>query len=348
MKKSTIGIIAVGLLLLAAVAWKIVGTAGTGDTRRQNSPLVQVEPPVQQTIVNTLRFNGDVLPIKQANIFSKVNGNLEHIYSDMGAFVHENQTLALIDTTVLAQTFQEKSATYTNTTLAFNRANELFGKNLISKQEYDNSEAAMKVAKATYESAKTQLDYSRIIAPFTGYVTKRYLDPGALVTSNNSTLFTLMDLESMKIIINVLEKDIPSITIGKKAVITVDAFPQKEFTGTITRYSQAIDLSTRTMAVEIDIPNTDHQLKPGMFANVTVIVNEKPNALTVPTTSLLKDDKGSFIYVVDSSKARRRNITLGVEQNGRTEIVSGIRGGEKLVTTGQQFVRDGGQVTIQQ
>ena len=147
MKKSTIGIACGGLLLIALVAWKIVGGAATDDARRQNAPLVQVEAPLKQTVVSTLKFTGDVLPIKQANIFSKVNGNLERIYSDMGAFVREGQMLALIDTTVLSQQFQEKAATFTNTTLNYNRSKELLEKNLISKQEFDNSEAAMKVAR---------------------------------------------------------------------------------------------------------------------------------------------------------------------------------------------------------
>ena len=205
----------------------------------------------------------------------------------------------------------------------------------------------MKVAKANYELASTKLSYARISAPFAGYITKRYLDPGALVNPGNTTLFTLMDLEEMKVIVNILEKDIPLIMIGKKCVVTVDAFPDKQFFGTVARYSQAVDLSTRTMAVEIDITNKDHTLKPGMFANVTLLVEEHTNAITLPTQAVLKDDSGNFVFIATNDTAKRIPVTIGVEQDSRTEILKGLTGLENIITTGQQFVKPNGSISIQ-
>jgi RND family efflux transporter MFP subunit len=232
--------------------------------------------------------------------------------------------------------------------LNYERTKELTEQNLIAKQELDNAETAMKVAKANYESAATRLGYASITAPFSGYITKRFLDAGANVTSNNVTLFTLMDIEEMKILINVLEKDIPLIAKGKKAVITVDAYPGKEFYGTVTKLSQAVDLSTRTMAVEVDIPNNEHFLKPGMFANVTLVVDEHKNVITVAIGSLMKDEKGSFVYTVNGNIAHRKNISAGVEQEMKVEILSGIQDGDTIMMVGQQFVKDGAPVIIQQ
>jgi RND family efflux transporter MFP subunit len=349
MKKNLKYIIpAVLILIVLVVLTKIVGKSSSSDPRRQSIPLVQVEQPHRETVVYKLKFTGDVLPIQQANIFSKVTGNLDRVYADMGDRVRRNQLLALIDTTELSQQFQQASATYQNARLNYERTKELAEQNLVARQDLDNAETTMKVARANYEGAATRLDFARITAPFSGYVTKRYLDPGAVLTSTNATLFTLMDIDEMKIIVSVLEKDIPLITIGKKAVITVDAYPGKEFVGTTTRYSQAVDLSTRTMAIEIDIPNNDHALKPGMFAAVTVIVDEHRNAVTVPTQALLRDDKGYFVLAVNNATVQRKDVTLGIEQEGHTEISSGLDGSESVITTGQQFVRDGAQVQIQQ
>jgi membrane fusion protein (multidrug efflux system) len=157
-----------------------------------------------------------------------------------------------------------------------------------------------------------------------------------------------MDLNSMKIIVNVLEKDIPLIKIGKKGIITVDAFPGKEFHGTIARLSEAVDLSTRTMAVEIDIPNSDRLLKPGMFASVKLVVEERRNALTIPTQAILRDDKGYFVFIVNNKSAQRVAVLPGTEQDTRTEVLSGLTGNENIITTGQQFVKDSGQIIIQQ
>ena len=147
----------------------------------------------------------------QAGIFSKVSGNLESIYTDMGSNVFSGQLLATIDSTELYQQFQQTNATYQNARMTFDRVQQLIDKNLASKQDLDNADAAMKVAKANYEAAATRLSYARIIAPFSGIITKRFLDPGALVAANNATLFTLMNLDRIKIIVNVPEKDVQFI-----------------------------------------------------------------------------------------------------------------------------------------
>ena len=173
------------------------------------------------------------------------------------------------------------------------------------------------------------------------------LDPGAMVTSGNATLFMLMDLDSVKVVVNVLEKDTPRLAKVKQALVAVDAYPDKQYAGRVTRNSEALDLATRTLAVEVAVPNSDHVLKPGMFAKVTLIIDERAEALTVPTQAILKDDRGSFVFAVENNSAKRIPVNIGAEQNTRTEITSGLAGGEDLITTGQQFVKDGGQVSIQ-
>ncbi len=336
-----------GVLFLLIVAVRIFTSNGAEETRRQNIPIVKLETPVRETVKVTLQFTGDVIAIQQAAIFSKVSGNIERIYTDIGTRVPRGHILALIDTTELYQTYQQANATAENAHLTFRRTQELYNQNLVSKQDLDNAEAADKIAKASLDAAATRLSYAKITAPFSGYVTKRYLDAGALVTPNSSILFTLMDIDQMKIMINVLEKNIPQVGLGKKAVITVDAYPGRTFEGTVTRLSDAVDLSTRTMAVEIDIPNPGHDLKAGMFANVLLLVEQHPDAMTVPTQSLLSDDSGSYVFVVRQDTARRANVAPGIEQEGRTEILRGLGPGDSVVTVGQQFARNGGPVRVQ-
>jgi membrane fusion protein (multidrug efflux system) len=285
--------------------------------------------------------------VRQASIYSKVDGNLERVLVDIGSQVHMGQTLAMIDTTLLFQQYQQAAATYENASANYRRTKELSEQNLVAKQDIDNADAAAKVAKAAFDLAATRLGYARIAAPFPGIITKRYLDPGSLVTANNVNLFMLMDLSAMKVIVSVLEKDIPLIKEGKDAQVTVDAYPGKEFVGVVKRYAEAVDLSTRTMAVEIDVPNRDRLLKPGMFARVILIVDQHPNAITIPTAAVLSDDKGSYVFITMNNTARRTPVSLGVEQNSRTEILAGLTGNESVITTGQQFVRDGSPISIQ-
>ncbi len=338
------GAILVGIAVIVIV--KVAG-GSSADLTRRSAALVQAESPRRDTVFYQLKFTGDVIPVSQATIVSKVSGSLERVAVNIGSRVTEEQALALIDTTELSQQAMQTGAAYENARVNFERTKELAEQNLLAKQDLDNANAAMKIAQANYETARTRLRYAHITAPFAGTITKRYLDPGAVVTASTTPLFALMDLAAMKIVVNVLEKDIPRITAGKEAIITVDAFPGRQFRGTITRVSDAVDLSTRTMAVEIDIPNQEHLLKPGMFAGITLIVDVHPKAVTIPTQALLKDDQGSFVFLFDGSAARRRNVTPGIEQSSRTEILAGLDGSERVITTGQQYVKDGAQVTLQ-
>jgi membrane fusion protein (multidrug efflux system) len=342
-----LSIIVAVLIFLGAVVIRMIGTKGSEEQRRASIPAVLVEQPLRSTLTISLQFTADVLPIQQAAIYSKVSGNLEQIHADMGSYVLRGQLLALIDTTELSQQYDQAKATAVNNRIIFIRSKELFEQNLVAKQDLDNAEAAWKVAAGAYEGAATRLSYARITAPFSGYITKRYLDPGALVTPNSSILFTLMDLDLTKIIVNVLEQDIPRVSLGTQARVTVDAFPGKQFTGRVTKLSQAVDLATRTMAVEIDVPNPEHLLRPGMFADVLLDVGELKDTLTLPTQAFLKDDQGQFVYVVRRDTAYRVRVTTGIEQDSRMLIRSGLDGTEAVITTGQQLVKDRGAVIVQ-
>lgn len=336
------------VLVIIAIVFRITSDAKNADARRQQTPLVKVEKPLLEKVKQQLQYNGDVLPIQQAGIFSKVSGNIERIYADIGSSVRMNQLIASIDSTEMYQQYQQTYATYQNANLTYERAKKLVEKNLVSEQDINNAETAMKVAKANYDAAATRLSYTRIVAPFSGIITKRFLDPGTSIMANNATLFTLMDIDKVKIIVNVPEKDIPLVYKVRTAQITLDALPGKVFEGRVTRFSDAVDLTTRTMDVQVEVTNNSHEIKPGMFATINLTVSENMDALTIPTNVLLKDDAGSYIFVLDDKKAKRVNVKLGAEQSERTQIVTGLTGNENIITVGQQFVKDGGLVNVQQ
>lgn len=347
MNKKRLIIVSAAVILGLAVVLRILAGNAASDNRRQALPLVKVQTPVRESVTRTLQFTGDMVAIRQASIYSKVDGNLEKVYVDIGSSVSTGQLLALIDTTLLYQQYQSAAAAFENARANYLRTKELSEQNLVARQDIDNADAALKVSKSAYDLALTRLGYAWITAPFSGFITKRFLDPGALVKESSSQLFMLMDLSAMKVIVNVLEKDIPLIKEGRLARVSVDAYPGREFSGVVKRYAQAVDLATRTMEVEVDIPNGDRILKPGMFARVTLDVDVRPNAITVPTQSLLSDDSGNYVFIVVQDTARRIPVSVGVEQDGRTEILKGLLGTESVVTVGQQFVKDRGAVSIQ-
>ncbi|HEX2867364.1 MAG TPA: efflux RND transporter periplasmic adaptor subunit [Ignavibacteriales bacterium] len=341
-------IIAAGAVVVLFIGYRIF--AGRQQQAVQApgimAPLVRTEKPVREEITYRLRYTGDISAVQQANIFSKVTGNIEKMYADIGTYVRRDQILAVIDSTELFQQYEQALAAFNNNRINFNRTRQLFQQNLIARQELDNADAALKISQANFATAQTRLSYARITAPFSGYITKRFLDRGALVQPGSSTLYTIMDLDSVKIVVNVLEKDIPSVAMGKAAVIKVDAFPSRDFKGRISRMNQAIDLTTRTLAIEIVIPNRNADLKPGMYAQVNIIAARHPDAITVPTQAVMHDGMGDFIFLLDNGRAVRQNIQTGAEEKGRTEVTKGLTDSASVITVGQQFLKDGINVRL--
>lgn len=337
--------IAAAIIIL--IAFKIINSSTDKKQSRTNIVFVKTEKPIRQTLDESLQYNGNVLPIQQANIFSKVGGNLENVFADIGTFVKTNQLLAVIDSTELFQDFQQTFATYYNSKLTYERTKDLFEQNLVAKQDLDNNEAAMKIAQANYLNASTKLSYAKIRAPFNGFITAKFLDRGSLVQANNSTLFTLMKMDSVKVLVNILEKDIPLISKSYKSVIKVDAYPDKEFEGKISRNSHSIDLDTRTMTYELDVPNYNNILKPGMYAAINFLIEKHNNILTVPSDAVLKDISGLYIFIVEDGKAKRVDVKTGLLQNNLIEITDGLNDSDDVITTGQEFVKDGIFVKVQ-
>ncbi len=316
-------------------------------------------------MVRSQLYTGDIYPIQQASIYSKVSGNLEKVYVDIGQYVHQGQILALVDTTLYVQNTKQAYAAYLqadanqqNMKLNYDRNKSLLTQKLISQQDVDNSKAAFDIAHAqkeaalaSYKNAQTQLSYCRITAPFSGFITKRNLDAGAYLTSStsqaSSVIFTLMDLDIVKVMANIPEKDIAYLKSVLSVDISVDALQGKVFPAQIKKMSQAVDMTTRTLAVELDINNKDHQLKPGMFANISFVLEKKNNTPSLPADAIIQDDNGQFVYVITpDSVAHKKYVETGIKQASLVEIVSGVNETDKIVTVGQTLLKDNGKVRL--
>jgi RND family efflux transporter MFP subunit len=339
-------VVVVALALVAVAVVRIVTRGSAHRARRQNASIVRVESPSQDTVTYTLQSTGDVVAMQSASIVAKVGGSLDRVMANIGDRVQAGQSLALIDTTELALTAQQTGATFAAAKAAFERARQLLAESLSSPQEFDNVEAAMKVAEANSRTAQARLGYANITAPFAGTVTARQFDQGAVVSAG-TVLFTLADFDSVKVVVNVLEKDVPLVQVGTRAKVVADALPQDTFAGLVGRTSDAVDPATRTMRAEVFVSNPEHRLKPGMYASADLFLFQHPNAVTVPAAAVLRAAGDTFVFVVKGDTARRVLVCTGIEQGARCEIVSGLTGGESLITTGQQYVKDASPVTVE-
>lgn len=359
-RKRIIIILSVLLIILIALTYFRINANRNASLRQTLPPSVQATTTARTVIINKINFTGDILAIQQANIYSRVSGNISNIYAEPGDFVTKGKLLARIDDSQYLQSlrqsegvYKQVKATLENNKINFQRNRELFEKGLISKNELDNAETIMKVsegqldaAEANYRNAQIQLGYCNIRAPFSGYVTKRFLDAGAYISpggqSQSTVILLLADIERVKVTVNVVEKDISSIDRVSYATVRIDAYPDTVFTAKVKKMSQAVDLTTRTMPVEIEIDNSRRKLKPGMFANVELILDVHENALTLPSNAVVKDDKGFYVYTLSGdSVAHKKYIQTGIVAENNTEITSGISDREIIVFFGHEFIRDG-------
>jgi len=228
---------------------------------------------------------------------------------------------------------------------------------LIAQQELDNADSKDRASEAQVEAAKSALaatqqqfemskatqsqisamqDYSRIIAPFDGVVTWRYADTGALIqagTSNASSapVVKLAEVNVLRLRVPVPESLAPKVRIGMPAEVQIQATGEK-LQARVSRYTDALDRSTRTMQVEIDIPNKDGKLAPGMYANVSLEIDARSDALTVPVQALLQSGDHASVLVIDAEyRVNTREVKTGVQDPSRVEIVTGLREGERVI-----------------
>jgi RND family efflux transporter MFP subunit len=228
---------------------------------------------------------------------------------------------------------------------------------LIAQQELDDATAKDRASQAQVDAAKSALsaaqqqlavakadqqhyaalgDYARIIAPYDGVVTWRYADTGALVqagTSNTSGLpvVTVAQVNVLRLRIPVPESLAAKVRVGDTADVHVQATGE-HFTGKVTRFTDALDPSTRTMQVEIDVPNPKYELQPGMYADVTLEANSRSDALTIPITAVQRSANKNSVLVVDANnRVQKREVKLGIESPNRAEILSGLNEGERVI-----------------
>ncbi|MCE1187544.1 MAG: efflux RND transporter periplasmic adaptor subunit [Ignavibacteria bacterium] len=363
MSKKVIWITAIVILLVIIVIIRFQAGSSEANKKGGAAPAVSIGKPVRGEMEYTILLTGDVSPVKQAMIYTKVSGNIEREFVDIGSAVGQGQLLALIDTSIYSQnmkqaygSYLQAEANYINTKANYERNASLLNKNLIARQDLDNAKTAFDVAiaqrevsLANYKNTQTQLSYCKITAPFSGTITKRFYDAGTYVTAGQPTtsaLFTLMDVNALKIMANIPERDIAAVAKVREADITVDALPDKHFSGKITKTSESVDLSTRTMVVQIDVNNPGHLLKPGMFANVTFVLDKKENTLKLPTESVQKDEKGWFVYTLPDSTVHKQYIQIGLRQEKEVEIISGVTENDKVVVAGQTLIKDKMKVRV--
>ncbi len=218
---------------------------------------------------------------------------------------------------------------------------------LIKKVKREESYVKKDTIIALVDRDEAAMDYARaeVRAPIAGTLTRYYIDIGGAV-SPAVPLLNIADMDEVKVIVNIIEKDISRIKRNQKAIIYVDAYPANPFTGRVDTMNQALDRMTRTAEVRIIVNNSDHLLKPGMFARVEVIIDERKDVLAIPVEAIMGVSTERYVFTIEKERAVRKNVSTGINDGKMIEITGGIRENDIIVTAGQSRLKENAEVKI--
>jgi RND family efflux transporter MFP subunit len=336
---------------------------------------VELAPAKRADMVEQMTVVGNLFAATTVEATPKVQGRLETVAVRLGDRVTRGQRLAQLDDREILEQVKQAEASYQvaaatirqrEADLRFAQTNldrslNLFERQLIPKQTFDDAEARYQAANAQVDLAKAQFSQAQarldelkinlantiITSPVNGFIGKRTLDPGAWVTPNSAFL-SVVDIGIVRLVVNVVEKDLRRIPAGLKADVAVDAFPGEHFNGRVARVAPVLDPATRTAQIEVEIDNSQFRLKPGMYAKVAFTVERHDNALVVPSNAVVdyEGKKGVFMPSGEGDSAHFRAIQPGLVDQERVEITSGVSEGDRVVTTGAGALREGDRIIL--
>jgi len=303
-----------------------------------------VVPARRQAVSENLPLIGTVSANEMVEIKPETDGIIQEIRFEEGQRVEKGQLLLLLDDSKSAASTAEAEANFKLSQVTYERSKQLLKDNLISQQEHDQSAATFAFNQAGLDLKRRQLRDARILAPFTGTIGSRQVSPGQVIT-RSTTLTWLVDLDSVKVEVELPEKYLGQIQLGQNLSFTVAAYPKEQFPGQIYFIAPQVSETLRTATVKARIPNPKHLLKPGMFASLTLTLVVRESAIVIPEVAIIHNGDQTVVFTVDKADVvSLRSIKIGERLAGKAEVISGLEEGEDLIVEGHQKVGPGSKV----
>ncbi|MFM0729904.1 efflux RND transporter periplasmic adaptor subunit [Paraburkholderia sediminicola] len=359
-----LALLAVGAL--RTVIADVLQNRSVAETTRQNAAqYVNVVSPTQTEGGGDTLLPGTLRGNVESPIYARSTGYLLHWYADIGARVKQGQLLADLDTPEidqeLAQALAQRQQTSSSLGLAkssLDRWQQLRQRDAVSQQELDERQstytqgiANLAAADANVKRLQQLESFKRIVAPFSGVVTQRNVDVGDLIDAGSGTsraLFALAQSDPLRVYVQLPQAYAQNVSVGQKVVVAQAELPGQQFHGTITHISGAIDVPTRSLQIEVTLPNPDDKLRPGAYVQVTVPAVAHAQ-LMVPGNALLFRAEGPRVAVVDANgNVALRKIVIAQDLGQSLEIESGIEADDKIIINPSDSIADGDHVQITQ
>lgn len=323
---------------------------------------IQIVPVEARTIQRRLRLPGTVgyNLFRTTPVISQVGGPVSRILVVPGQMVAASEPLLYVqspDFSQLRANFIKARAAYQLTEANYKRAQDLYAHNAIAQRDLQQAQSDNNQALADLQSSEQALrilgiaDPNKaldatspqipVLAPISGEVVERLVSPGQLLQAGSTQCFTISDMHTVWVLVNVYQKDLPYVRVSETATIQTDSYPQV-FHGRISYLSPALDPNTRTLAARIVTDNPRLELKKDMYVTAVLDAGTVPKALVVPDAAVLRDSENHpFVYVQsgNSNQFARRLVEIGQSQDGFTEITSGLQSGERVAANGSLFLQ---------
>jgi membrane fusion protein (multidrug efflux system) len=282
---------------------------------------------------------------EEAMVVAKVQGIVKKLNVEEGDYVQAGDVLAQLEDEKLALEAERAKATMDRLQNELNRKEELYNKNLISAQEFENAKYEYQGQKSDYELAKLQVKYSQIQAPINGIISDRLIKVGNMINADQE-VFEITDFDPILAVLQVPEHEMDKIEKGQQALIQVDAIKGQTFEGQVLRVGPTVNSETGTFEVTVSVKDESQQLKPGMFGRVRIVYDTHQNAMMIPKNAVMTEDGNSSVYVISNKLAYRRNLSTGYVNGNSIEVLDGLSPSDTVVTVGQSSLQDSALVEI--
>jgi len=335
-------------------------------TAQMAVPSVSVIQPKPTAPVQEIVLPGDIQPFISSPIYARTDGYLKKWYFDIGAHVQKGELLAVIETPEVDQQLSQARSNLATaqanlelSKITKDRYESLLKKHAVAQQDADNAAASYRANlavvdadRANVQRFETLVSFEKVYAPFNGVITARNTDIGDLINSGSSTaprtdLFHISQTDVLRVYVNVPQEYSQQIKPGKtQADIVLPEFPGRTFAGKLVRTSQAINMTTRTLLVEVDVDNPDQTLLTGSFAEVHLKIPGMGSTFLVPSNCLIFRSQGLQVAVVKDNTVRLANVTLGHDLGAEVEVVAGVNEGDQVVVNPSDSIITGQHVQV--
>jgi membrane fusion protein, multidrug efflux system len=325
---------------------------------------VKVIPAKRGNLSISLSLTGTLAPFQEVKITSKIPGRVEKVNVEKGATVKHGDILIELEQEELVLGVKQAKAALASadahladTKNDYKKMKNLYEEKSIPGQRWEKIQAGLKVAEAQVEQAKAalaltkkQLANAAIRSPIDGIITNKFVEPGEVVSPPmmpGMPLLQIMKLDILKTMVNISEKRVNQVHVGQEAEVKVDGLPGRTFSGKISKVAPVVDHQNRTFEIEINIPNPEFELKAGMFARVSILLEGRSDVLLLPLEAILDKGKDKVIFVAQDNVAQQRTVTVGLNDGANAEIISGVKEGEKVIVKGNLGIEEDTKIIVE-